>query len=199
MKPFFPISLAALFIFSCTTFKPIVNSDQKTAVNSPIEYSVYLIGDAGKSGEQYNTPVLKELKNELNGANKNSAVIFLGDNIYPTGMPYETDPNRKEAEKIIEEQIKTTKKFKGKTVILPGNHDWEQGGLDGFQNNEYQEQYVNEYFDDEVYLPGYGCPGPEEIQLSEDVVLLVLNTQWFLHKNYRPLSLLFVMAKTRHK
>ena len=135
MRSYTILIILCSFFIGCTTYKPILNSEKSRSALEDPTYTVYLIGDAGKSGDNYNTPVLEALKDELKGADKNNAVIFLGDNIYPTGLPYETDPYRKEAEKIIKDQIKTTKKFKGKTIVLPGNHDWDQGGIDGFHNN----------------------------------------------------------------
>ena len=88
--------------------------------NPPI-YSVYLIGDAG---EPYENPVLTLLKKELDMAGENAAVIFLGDNIYPKGMPPEDHPLRAEAELAIDGQINAVKDFAGKKVFIPGNHDW---------------------------------------------------------------------------
>jgi hypothetical protein len=37
-----------------------------------------------------------------------------------------------------------------------------------------------------VFLPGGGCPGAVEVPLTEDVVLVVLNLQWWLHPWDKP-------------
>lgn len=151
--------------------------------NPPI-YSVYLIGDAG---EPYENPVLTLLKKELDMAGENAAVIFLGDNIYPKGMPPEDHPLRAEAELAIDGQINAVKDFAGKKVFIPGNHDWAQGrsyGVDWLRNQEdYVENALNNL---DVWIPTRGCPGPVEIDLNEKITLVVIDTQWFLHKGRKP-------------
>src|SRR5215211_6450142 len=56
-----------------------------------INQRVFLVGDAG---ELYgNThPVLDWLKKNVNWDDEKNTVVFLGDNIYPLGLPLEGDP-----------------------------------------------------------------------------------------------------------
>lgn len=151
--------------------------------NPPI-YSVYLIGDAG---EPYENPVLTLLKKELDKAGDNAAVIFLGDNIYPKGMPPEDHPLRAEAEIAINGQINAVKDFAGRKVFIPGNHDWAQGRDNGLDWLENQEKYVEEALGNlDIWLPTKGCPGPVEIDLNDKITLVVIDTQWFLHKGKKP-------------
>ena len=65
-------------------------------------YSVFLIGDAG---EPFENPVLTTLKSELAKVGDKGAVVFLGDNIYPKGLPPRGNSLRAEAEKAINGQI----------------------------------------------------------------------------------------------
>jgi len=37
-----------------------------------------------------------------------------------------------------------------------------------------------------TFLPDGGCPGPVEIELSEEVTLIILDTQWLLHPWEKP-------------
>ena len=71
--------------------------------------------------------------------------MFLGDNIYPKGMPADkNDPTREEAEKKITLQLEIAKNFKGKTIFIPGNHDW-YNGLKGLNEQEkFVATYLNE-------------------------------------------------------
>jgi hypothetical protein len=73
---------------------------------------------------------LNLLKTKLDSADSNSMLIFLGDNIYPNGMPKESDKDYALAKQKLEDQLDITKNFKGKTLVIPGNHDW-YSGLDG--------------------------------------------------------------------
>lgn len=150
----------------------------------PPIYSIYLIGDAG---EPYENPVLTLLKKDLDKAGENAAIVFLGDNIYPKGLPPEDHPLRAEAEIAIDGQINAVKDFNGRKVFIPGNHDWAQGRDNGIEWLDNQEKYVEDALGNlDVWLPTRGCPGPVEIDLNEKITLVVIDTQWFLHKGNKP-------------
>ena len=93
---------------------------------------------------------LKSLENKLNVADKNSTLLYLGDNIYPSGMPTNKDKNRNEAENKLQEQISITNKFKGKTIFIPGNHDWYSNGNEGLKR---QQEYVENRLGKKSFLP----------------------------------------------
>ncbi|RQH22491.1 hypothetical protein D5R40_30865 [Okeania hirsuta] len=61
---------------------------------------------------------------------------------------------------------------------MAGNHDWYADGLKGVKR---QEKFIEEYLDRKnVLLPKPGCSGPEEIELGDDLVLLLIDSQWYL-------------------
>ena len=84
-------AIVALFIFNaCATYKPQYRGDNRNEVfpqDKTIVHSFYLIGDGGNSPIGESTNALKEFKTELNQASKQSTALFLGDNIYPSGLP----------------------------------------------------------------------------------------------------------------
>ena len=152
--------------------------------SQPPRYSLFLIGDAG---EPYENPVLTLLRQELTAAGENAGVVFLGDNIYPKGMPPADHPLRAEAEKAIDGQIDAVKGFTGTTIFIPGNHDWAQGKDYGLEWLKIQQRYVEKALNNtNIWLPPNGCPGPVEINLSEGITLVAIDTQWFLHKGKKP-------------
>ena len=166
----------SLFLFATSVF----GFQEK---EQPI-YSVFLVGDAGEPGEN---PVLDLLKIELDKVGDRGAVLFLGDNIYPQGMPPKGHRLRPEAEIAIDGQINAVKDFQGKKFFVPGNHDWAQGRPDGFDWLKIQEKYVEDKLDSQdVWIPTRGCPGPVEIDLNENITLIVVDTQWFLHRGDKP-------------
>ena len=143
-------------------------------------HTVFLIGDAG---EPYENPVLDLMKKEIQKSGANSSVVFLGDNIYPQGMPPVGHPLRAAAEVAINGQINTVKNFSGNIVFVPGNHDWAQGRDYGTEWLALQENYVENALDSaDVWLPSRGCPGPVEVSLNDKITLIAIDTQWFLHK-----------------
>lgn len=147
-------------------------------------HSVYLIGDVG-------APFNKEsnLNSLANIIHKDtlSSIVFLGDNIYQRGMPPEDHEDRAEAEKIIDRQLKIVEDYRGKVFFIPGNHDWENSGEEGLIYLREQEQYIEEKLNKgNTFVPDNGCPGPLRVSVSDEVVLIFLDTQWWLHKHDKP-------------
>lgn len=150
--------------------------------DSTLVYSIFLIGDAGYSPPDGLEPPLQLLTSYLESADSNAAVIFLGDNIYPSGMPPASDPEREQAEYRMMAQIEAVRDFPGTVVFIPGNHDWGREGLGGSINTlRRQEQFVESALDrGNTFLPDNGFPGPVEVELNDDLMLVVLDTQWWL-------------------
>ena len=153
---------------------------------SPV-YSLYLVGDAGKYYKNNQNPVLNLLSKQLAKENEESAVIFLGDNIYPRGLPNKGQASRKEAERILSSQLEIVKSYPGRTFVIPGNHDWKKGKRSGWENVNNQEQFAEAFMDStNIFLPDDGCPGPVEISLNDEITLIILDTQWILHPWEKP-------------
>jgi len=150
-----------------------------------ILYSVYLLGDV-----KYPLPdnkVLKLLKNRISKEGNESAVVFLGDILYPLGLPDSADKNYNEAEQNLNHILNTLDSFDGEIVFIPGNHDWSRGRQEGLESVLNEENYIEEYLGKgNVFLPDGGCPGPIEIELSQDITLIVFDSQWWFHKNEKP-------------
>jgi hypothetical protein len=96
MYKFTKIACFALFavLASCATYNMQVNNAkvvQTNTTNKTLSHSFYLVGDAGYNKDiKDKNQVLVALKNKLKEAQENSSVIFLGDNIYPSGLPKKT-------------------------------------------------------------------------------------------------------------
>lgn len=149
------------------------------------EVSIYIIGDAGKP--KFPDPTLTYLREVTQDASENDVLIFLGDNIYPSGMPAKESPDRKEMEQRLAASLDVMKAFPGKSYIIPGNHDWDEGGKHGWETLRYMQDFVDAYLGDKgVFLPRNGCPGPMEINLSPTITLVILDTQYLLHPWDKP-------------
>lgn len=160
--------------------------------DSELIYQVFMIGDAG-APDLENDPLLSLFSSFVEDASENSAAVFLGDNIYNNGLPDSTDPNRAFYEARINAQIESVRNFKGRVVFIPGNHDWDDGGPDGWEAIQRQEEYVEKALGrGNTFRPDNGFPGPDEIKLmdkddhpalKDDIRLVVLDTQWWLHQH----------------
>lgn len=180
-----------LFVFFLTLFackKPavFVQSIYKQSY-APIPeeqllHSVYLIGDAG-GDTSYSGANFRQLKTALSQADQDkSSVVFLGDNIYPRGLHEEGHPLRKEDETRINAQIDIVKDYEGEVVFIPGNHDWMQGKVGGFEATKRQEDYIQDRLG-KVFEPSDGCSGPDDIEVSDKLTIIAIDTQWWLHQH----------------
>ena len=169
--------LILLFFSICLLI--IANSEAQQ-----LKFRIFLIGDAGemKNGQH---PVIQDLKKRLPIDTVTfTHLIYLGDNIYPKGMPSQENPNRNTAEKLLDVQLNLFKKLRGNVWMIPGNHDWERGRKDGLEAVIRAEKYVIDNFPEEKvsWLPSGGCPGPELIHLDKERLLVIFDSQWWLHK-----------------
>lgn len=183
--------LYLLIIVNCSHNRPYYRpgeiSPADTAIGaSSIRQRVLLIGDAG--GAEAQEPSLATLQAWAAEMPEKTAVIFLGDNIYPKGLPPENVPQRAEAEQRLLRQLEAVKASGARGIFVPGNHDWAKGAPEGRENLLRQEKLVNDFLPGENnFLPPGGCPGPVEVDL-EGVRIIVLDTHWWLHLNQKPSS-----------
>jgi predicted phosphodiesterase len=153
------------------------------------DYSVFLIGDTGKPNLERPDEVLELLKAKLEEKGVNSSVVFLGDNIYPKGLPPVTDEKRAISEKRITVQLDAIKAHKGKIFFISGNHDWNKGKRGGLHYVRLQQKFIEGYLQrSDIYLPSKGCPGPVEVIINENVRLIFINTQWWVQKGRKPIG-----------
>jgi hypothetical protein len=168
-----------LLIFNaCATYTTQYKEVNKT-FNIPdkeIEHSFYFIGDAGNSPLGMSSAAIKAFKKELDNGSKNSTAIFLGDNIYPKGLPKKGEKGRDFAEHQLNIQTAAVKDFKGETIFIPGNHDWYNNGLKGLKR---QEKYIEDILGKNTFLPENGCP-IEKVDISDEIVLIVVDSEWYL-------------------
>ncbi len=175
-----------LTLFSGLAF--LLCQGQNTNKISPqnVKHIVYLIGDAGHPFEDAGA-VFNLLKKQVESDAKKSTVVFLGDNIYPGGMPDKGEKGRKEAEAILDEQLAFLEKLNIDLYFIPGNHDWDRGGKDGISTVRNEEKYIQENFrGGNIFLPSRGCPGPKKVKIGKDLVLYAIDTQWWLHPYEKP-------------
>lgn len=162
---------------ACATFKKqtVTDTEKQMPKDKAIEHAFYLIGDAGNSELNESTEALKAFKTELKNADKNSTAIFLGDNIYEKGLPKKESSDYELAKYRLKIQTDATKDFKGKTVFIPGNHDW-YSGVKGLKR---QEKLVEKVLDKDTFLPENGCP-IDKIHISDDIELIIIDSHWYI-------------------
>lgn len=145
-----------------------------------------MLGDAGEPQFPKDNN-LKTLKNHLDKASQDDILIFLGDNIYNNGLRSINQITRSDDESKLLKLLQVTDDFPGNTFVLPGNHDWDNSGKDGFVNVINQQKLVNKYLESSMaFLPGGARPGPKLKRLSGSLILIAYDLQWFLHSLDKP-------------
>jgi len=185
-----------LLLFGCGTSKTAYYNDdainwesRTTPTDREIEHTLFLVGDAGEidDKESKTNYVISAMRKQVEAAGKASSIVFLGDNIYPKGLPKKDDPIREEAEQIISNQLDLAGACKGKSYFIPGNHDWNKMKKGGRKAVLRQEEFVESYFNDnkskkkKVHLyPGNACGDPKVQKINSDLVFVFIDTQWWL-------------------
>lgn len=141
--------------------------------------TLLLVGDAGAPAP--GEPLLRALSAEAAKDPERTLVVFLGDNLYPNGLPPETDPWRREGERRLAAQADAALGAGARVLFVPGNHDWGGMGKDGLASVRRQEEFLTARSPRLLYAPGGGCPGPLLLPTPSGVTLAALDTQWWLH------------------
>ena len=175
------ISIAFL-LTGCALYEPKYripfDLSELSEPESNIEKTFYLIGDAGYAQPNKTTDALMAFETYLeNHKEKGNYAIFLGDNIYPSGMPKKDEEGRAIAEHRLNVQIESVKNFDGEIVFIPGNHDWYSEGLKGLKREE--DYFENKLKDKKLFYPSNGC-ALKSIAVSPNIQLIVLDSQWYL-------------------
>jgi len=172
--------LCSLAIAACQS-KPHLSFDPPLVcrVPGPIAESVFLIGDAGApelpdptaaDAAELVEPVLVALARDVAasvealGADR-TAVVVLGDNVYPAGMPPPGDEDHERAARVLDAQIAAIGEARGFFIL--GNHDWDQGEEHGWARAKAQTDYLSSKGPKISLHPPNTCPGPEVVEFGD--------------------------------
>ncbi|PWG06251.1 metallophosphoesterase [Polaribacter aquimarinus] len=175
LRLFLLISIAILMYACATTKMQVIEDHNFKKNNAEILHSFYLIGDAGNSDLGKKDVALAYLEQEIKKAKNNATLIFLGDNVYEKGIPKKGNKNYELAKHRLKVQTDIGKKFIGKTLIIPGNHDW-YNGLKGLKR---QEKLVEKALGKNAFQPEKGCP-LEKIEINDQINIIVIDSHWYL-------------------
>ena len=169
---------------------PDVYKDDVKVDPAKIRYRIILLGDGGEPKD--NEPFFKTLGEWAKKLPEKTSIVFLGDNMYDDGL---TRKKRHEADARLGPQLAVIIESQAHGLFIPGNHDWANGGKNGYDAVRAQERFINQRIGIQtesalpVFLPSAGAPGPVALDLpttAHAVRLIVLDTQWWLHKHQKP-------------
>ncbi len=143
-----------------------------------IQQRVILIGDAGEINNRQNSIISSAAGYILQGK---TTVVYLGDNVYPTGMGLPGSKEEMHTEDILRAQYGPMRSKGAPVYFIPGNHDWDRMGKEGLQKIKAQWNFLQGQQDSLLQLvPPNGCPGPVEIPVSANFVILAFDSEWWL-------------------
>ncbi|UKJ06050.1 BamA/TamA family outer membrane protein [Solitalea lacus] len=139
---------------------------------------ILFIGDAGKIDAQQKAVINAAVSKIIGGK---TIVFYLGDNIYPKGMELPGSKKKEDTEEILKTQYLPFQQKQTSVYFIPGNHDWDRMGAEGLLKVKRQWAFLEEQQDTLIkMLPPNGCPGPVEILINENTVVLALDSEWWL-------------------
>lgn len=164
------IVLSIFTLAACATYKPqskIAQNDDSSS-KKPI-HTFFVAGGLGTAEPDSNPELQKLLKSYLDKAGKESTLLYTGDYI-----PKKAD--KKTRETYINTQVEIAKDFKGKTVFIPGHHEWSS-------NNTTEIEWVEDYLKDNniknfEVQPTNVCP-LEYVEVDETLDILYVDSNWF--------------------
>lgn len=143
-----------------------------------IRYRVILVGDAGEMNQEQQKALQHAAGHVLTGK---TSVFYLGDNIYPRGMDLPGSGKVQEAIDILRSQYEPMRAKGAPVYFVPGNHDWDKSGPKGLAKIKLQWQYLDELGDSLLkLLPPNGCPDPVAINLTDKLVVIAYDSEWWL-------------------
>jgi len=156
------------------------------AQSDPVIQRLFLVGDAGELTDGRH-PVCDWLKQHVDWNDTSNVLVYLGDNVYPRGMPPDGSKNVDSAKKILDYQVSVVAGKNAKAYFIPGNHDWKQGRPGGWDQVKNEDAYLESLELPNVeMLPKDGCPGPVAVRVGPKMVLVCMDSQWWLQQDDRP-------------
>jgi hypothetical protein len=148
----------------------------------PATTRLLLIGDAGLA--ESDSAVIAELVARAARPGL-TRVVYLGDNVYPAGLPPEQAPGRVVAEQRLRAQVAPFAGTNVELVFLPGNHD--ATGENPVATLRRQVEWLRTFAAAQgtrlEYVPEAGKPGPACFRHGQ-LELIALDTQWWLGPDY---------------
>src|SRR5690606_18336247 len=165
---------------ACASFHEQVGKDfSRNMITNEVQgellHEIVVVGDAGNANEPQGQQLLQTVQGYLQENNNDKTLLFIGDNIYPLGMPKVGDKDRLLAEEKLNAQIKLADFVNGKTIFLAGNHDWYHG-LDGLLE---QKEYVESKLGKKSFLPKKH-DAIDALEVNEKLTIITIDSEWFI-------------------
>ncbi len=152
-------NLSKIIIGCCFCFLALQGYSQE------IERSIFITANTGGADNQ-NT--LRQIVNDAQQRN-NSTLLIVGNITKKKGF------DGRSTQELVKKQLTVLEGFNGNVIITSGHHEWKTNGHKGVRN---LEKFIKKNSNAKFY-PSNGFPIKKK-DLSENVVLITIDSQWFL-------------------
>ncbi|MCB0577824.1 MAG: hypothetical protein KDD10_00755, partial [Phaeodactylibacter sp.] len=141
---------------------------------------IWLLGNTADLPSE--SPYWVQLRQELEQASKPVYLLIAGD------LVPDCD-GKSPPEARLQPLLELARGLEGVQVgLLPGDRDWADSGPKGWDCIREMEQFVSKHAPQNVdWLIDDGCPGPDMVEIGDNILLLALNTQWWNHPYRKPI------------
>jgi len=168
----------ALAIGACVSAPGAQVARNVSAAGDDVETTVFLVGDTGEPSRAA-ASVIAALGETARQARGERVIVFLGDNVYPDGIPDSSAPSHALAEAKLRVAVDMILATGARGLFVPGNHDWGPSMEVGVLGREEQlVRYASAGAAN--LLPADGCPGPAIVDIGRRLRLIALDTEWWL-------------------
>lgn len=186
---FILIATFALYIYTGATDKWLARYSRaaesepyRSLENSGIKHRIIFAGDYGYAYP----PMVELLRQRISRAPDATLTLFLGDNLYPRGIPKRTHPLYPRMINTLRELTRSVSNYSSAGIFVPGNHDWDGSGPGGYENILRQARHVKNLLGPKSFYPKGGCPGPVFLTPFPKIQLVVIDSEWWLHSFKKP-------------
>ncbi len=164
----------------CANYKLYQAAPSESAPAATPVYTVYALGDLSHSRERPQG-ILPELVPALTESGENSALLILGDFVSKEGLPPRDDAEqRAEAETELNAKLDLLRDYAGRLLFVPGEREY--GPTSQTKHLKRLTKYVEKYLDrEDLFLPEDECGGPDDVELTDDISVVGINTAWYLN------------------
>lgn len=163
-----------LLAFGLFLFVAVFVSAFSTAQERQVSQVFYLTGNTGLDYGNHSAELLNAITTM---SQKDDHATFLGlGNITKNGFPNEEKKREKVKEHLMATLLSPLEKFNGKVIYIPGTNEWIENGHKALDD---MESFIQDNSKAEFW-PNDGCVREIENLGTDNVELLMIDSQWFL-------------------
>ena len=174
-------SQIVLYMLLLTWALPVSHFGQ---TSTKVTREIYLIGNTGDAKKADRFPAIDLLIQHIGQAKDPTTILFMG-NIFPNEV-FKKDVQDLEAffaGKEDMENYRQLKESKAQLLFMPGEREWNYEKVPSISSVENVSYLIEKNLNrGSSFFPSHGCPGPHELVIDENTVILFIDTQWWLSK-----------------